>query len=857
MTSATTNNPLPNQLLALRAWLVWRLVQMPDEKKPRKVPYYVSGAPRAGAQGTPEDIASLSTFAQAFETAQRGGYSGIGLGMVQSNGLVAVDFDDCVTDGKVMPEVMAVISGTYCEVSPSGNGVRAFYSGAVRDRKDHNKKGANAFAVEFFCRAGYVTVTGRALPECSFFAWGIAPFEGSAAQALYQQRFGAMALMEFGDASGAVGMLADPFDALSLGTKKKIGMSIEKARVLLESLNADCGYQEWVETGQSLHYEFDGSDAALGLWKEWSKGSEKYPGDRALDSKWESFGRYFGHQITGAYLLRHAKDATVLDRYEALAHWREKIKETDDEMHIREKLCPSIAKDKRLTDVEREGLAQLLQKVLGYLGTKLAIGFVRKLIAPADTQVPTVKTKYPLTEFGNTDRMLDRYADSLMYVPETDAWYCWTGVYWRRATTTDVQHYAKETIRSLINESEDHENQLGEFFEFCRISQQARMVANMVTLASSDPRVMVPAAELDKHKGMLCVQNGVVNLRTGELLPPDPMFRMTRICAYNYVPEARAPLFEKVLSDVFFDDKDMVQFFMRVIGYAAVGDPVEDVMIIPYGDGSNGKSTVLGTIRRALGSYAKTADAGSFVSDGTNKSSSGPREDIVRLQGARFVYVSEPDEGAELREGAIKGMTGGDAIPARGVYGKATIEVEPTWVPFMPTNHKPIIKGNDNGIWRRLVLIPFLRNFDEDKTIKKDEKLAEKLMGEGEGVLCMVVAAAGAYLARGLEQTAAIKRNRDEYRAQMDLLAEWLEECCEVNPEHSEEMKRLWLSWETWAKTRGVLGMVRSSVALGKRMDKRFPSIKDGYGKRLRQGLRLRVLEINRDDWATGFFQSP
>lgn len=863
MSAVTTagSNPLPRELLSLRSWVVWRLVQVPGEPKPKKVPYYTNGQPRSGNNGTAEELSVLGSFDEALGAAQRGGYSGVGLAMLQQNGLVAVDFDNCVANGVVQSEVMRVVQGTYCELSPSGNGVRAFYSGAVRDRKDHNKHSRFAFPVEFFHRSGYVTVTGRPLAECQFFAWGLAPFAGSAAEALYAERFGALALSDVDGLGGSGGLMTgDPFDALSLGVKKRVGMSLEKARVLLESLDADCGYQEWVETGQSLHYEFDGAGAALTLWKEWSKGFEKasgkYPGDKALEAKWDSFGRYIGPQITGAYLLRHAKDATVLERYEALAYWREKVKETDDEMHIREKLCPGISKDKRLTDVEREGLAQLLQKVLGFLGTKLAIGFVRKLIAPADTQVPTVKTKYPLTEFGNCDRMLDRYADSLMYVPETDAWYCWTGVYWRRATSTEIEFYAKETIRGLVNEAEQHENQLGEFFEFCRLSQQKKMVGNMVSLAASDPRVLVPAAELDKHKGLLCVQNGVIDLRTGKLMPPDPMYRMTRVCSCDYVPEAKAPLFEKVLSDVFFGDKEMVQFFLRVIGYAAVGDPVADIMVIPYGDGSNGKSTVFGTIRRVLGSYAKVAEAGTFVSDSGTKSAGGAREDIVRLQGARFVYVAEPDEGAELREGAIKSMTGGDPMPARGVYGKVTVEVEPTWVPFMPTNHKPIIKGNDNGIWRRLVLIPFLRNFEDDKEIVKDEAMAEKLVGEAEGVLGLVVAAAGAYLARGLQQPAVVKKARDEYRSQMDLLAEWLEECCEVNSGYSEEMKRLWLSWEAFAKSRGVLGMVRSSVALGKRMDKRFPSSKDGYGRRVRVGIRLRALEVDRDEWARGFFQS-
>lgn len=854
---------LPAALMSCKTWLVWRLVQMPGEKKPRKVPYYINGATRSKdiAQGSPEDIAQLVSFERAAAAVQKGGYSGVGLAMVARNGIVALDFDDCVIDGVILPEVAALIKGTYSEYSPSGTGIRAFFTGSIpRDRKDHNEKKKHSFPVEFFHASQYVTVTGNRTEDCEFFDYQIQPLTPEV-EALYKQRFGSAALLAgspAGDASGDDGEGLDWFAEVA----SKIGLSIEKARHLLGAMNPDCGYQEWLNTGQSLHHEFDGSDEALALWKAWSKGSEKkpsekYPGDRALEAKWASFGRYVGPPITGAFLLRHSKDARVLQKYEAVGEWKRQVEECEDEMHLREKLCPSISKDERLTDLERESIAQLLQDVFKRFGTKLTIGFCRKLVAPPERLVPTVKTKRPLTEFGNCDRMLDRYADSLMYVPETDSWYCWSGVYWRKATSTDIEHYAKETIRALVSEAEEHEAELAEFFDFCKISQQAKMVRNMVSLASSDPRVMVPAAELDKHKGLLCVQNGVVDLRTGQLLAPDPAYRMTRVCACNYVAGAKAPLFMKVLGDVFYDDEEMVRFFLQLVGYSIVGDPVEDVMVIPYGNGSNGKSTVFGTIRKVLGSYARSAEPGTFVSDSGGKSSGGgPREDIVRLQGTRFVYVAEPDEGSELREGAIKGMTGGDAIPARAMYARQSIEVEPTWVPFMPTNHKPVVKGADNGIWRRLVLIPFTRNFDNDPLIEKDKQMGEKLAAEAEGVLALLVSAAGAYLASGLSYPASVRLAREQYRSQMDLLSEWIEERCEVNPEHSCKSGDLWKSWEAWAKERGLLRYVPSSIALGRRLEQRFPSEKGGGGQRLRTGIRLRQLDVNADDWSGDFFQS-
>ncbi len=155
-----------------------------------------------------------------------------------------------------------------------------------------------------------------------------------------------------------------------------------------------------------------------------------------------------------------------------------------------------------------------------------------------------------------------------------------------------------------------------------------------------------------------------------------------------------------------------------MIGYIALGQPKESIILIPYGSGNNGKSTIFKSIALALGDYAKTANADTFLGDGRSNSG-GAREDILRLRGSRFVYSTEPDEGKELKEGLIKAMTGGEALPARGLYARHTVEVQPTWTVVMPTNHKPIIKGDDYGIWRRIMLVPFTRNYDDDPTIKK------------------------------------------------------------------------------------------------------------------------------------------
>lgn len=457
-----------------------------------------------------------------------------------------------------------------------------------------------------------------------------------------------------------------------------------------------------------------------------------------------------------------------------------------------------------------------------------------------DKLVPTVKTKRPLTEFGNADRMIDQFGAGMMYTPETNTWYSWNGTYWNKLSDVGVEHFAKETVRSLVTEL-DENHDTAEFFKFCAMSQQAKMVRNMVSLAASDPKVMVPFEELDKDSNLIGVHNGVVDLRTGELRNADPELRISKTCGCAYDPRAKAPVFEQTVLEVFNGDVEMVKFFKVLMGYTLMGQPKLDFMVIPFGNGSNGKSTVLGAVRSVFGDYARSAEASSFVSDGkSTPNAGGAREDLLRLRGARFVYVNEPDDNSELREGSVKAMTGGDEITARGVYSKETVEITPTWVVFMPTNHKPIVKGSDNGIWRRLMLIPFTRNFENDPKIVKDPDRERKLDAERSGILNWMIAGALEYQRDGLKKPDSIAKASANYREEMDLLSEWINEYCDVGPEYSAEVGSLWNSWSEYAKRTGLISYIRNSTALGRRLETRFPSYKGGKGVRYRMGIRLR-----------------
>lgn len=451
------------------------------------------------------------------------------------------------------------------------------------------------------------------------------------------------------------------------------------------------------------------------------------------------------------------------------------------------------------------------------------------------------------TEFGNAERIVDRFGEVFMFVPEFDAWFVWTGSVWQETPAAMIACMARDTVQALPEELKqiEAEEEREKFLKFCAASQRAAMVRAMVDMLAKDRRVLVPAAELDRDRHLLGVANGAVDLRTGALLPPDPKLRITIMSPVAYDSRATAPLFEQTVAEVFNDDHEMVSFFQRLIGYALTGNPREDVFVIAWGDGSNGKSTVFDTIRKVLGRHAKTAKADTFVAQGgAAGGASGPREDLLRLRGTRFVYITEPEEGAELREGLVKSVTGGEPIPARGVYGKTTLEVVPTWTPFMPTNHRPIIKGTDFAIWRRLLLLPFTRNFDTDPLVTKDVSRADKLMTEAPGILRWCVDGALAYRKEGLRPPAPVVAARSEYRDSMDLLREWLDACCDIGPRFESSTADLWMSWRTWAECRGELRLIASSRALGRRLAARFAPAPEESRRRLGgrgfTGLRVR-----------------
>jgi len=655
-----------------------------------------------------------------------------------------------------------------------------------------------------------------------------------------------------GSKAKAGGLTSAPIDDPLMAFEPPVGIDLSEARRLVAYVDNE-DYDTWLKVGMSLHHEFGGSIEALDLWDEWSSTAASYASREDLEKRWDGFGRSSRNPTTARWLLKvgnaNKREAVKAEKRDALEDAKGLIEACADSIELVNEIAKkagAAAGDDLALRAELAGLIR--QRFKDLTDTSLPVADVRAAMAGGRKVVAFNKQRRQMTEFGNAERMLDHYGDGLMYVPEIDGWFMWTGVYWRRAAGVELEHLAKETIRALPDEAKtiESDGERAEFFKFCAISQRAVMVRNMVSLAQSDPRVVVGVEDLDKHTHLFGVGNGVVDLRTGKLLPADQAYRVTTITSVEYDPAAACPLFEQTVADVFFGDADMIGFFQRLVGYSLLGKPDEDILVIPHGSGSNGKSTVFGAVRATLGEHAKMASADTFLSSGAAGGNAGAaREDVLRLRGARFVYVSEPDEGSELREGLIKSMTGGEAMPARGLYSKTTVEVEPTWTAFMPTNHRPIVKGDDHAIWRRLMLVPFTRNFDKDLTVAKDPDRAAKLLAEARGILAWCVCGALAYQQNGLQPPASVRKAREDYKSDMDLLSEWIEECCETGDNIVDTNERLWASWEAFAKARGELRFIASAKSLGRRLDSRgFTAIRSTAGMRGRGRLGIRVRQV-------------
>jgi len=401
---------------------------------------------------------------------------------------------------------------------------------------------------------------------------------------------------------------------------------------------------------------------------------------------------------------------------------------------------------------------------------------------------------FNLTDLGNAARLVHRHGRNLRYCWLWRKWLVWDGKRWVKDDTGEVYRLAKDTVASIYEEAAaalDDEDRKALAKHAMRSEAGAR-IKEMVDLARSDVPVMPD--ELDASPDLLNTERGTIELRTGELREHRRQDLITKLAPVEYRPDATAGAWDAFLERV-LPGEELRGFVQRASGYSATGDTSEQCMFINHGGGANGKSTFQEAIAAALGDYAMRAPTEMLLT----KRSGGIPNDIARLKGSRFVASSETEEGRRLAESLIKDLTGQDTVTARFLWAEL-FEFTPTHKLWLSTNHKPEIRGTDNAIWRRIRLIPWTVTIPP---AEQDKQLSTRLRGELPGILAWIVRGCLEWRREGLRAPDEVRRATGAYRAEMDVLAGFLAECCELDTGHWEYAKDLYECYKRWCDENG------------------------------------------------------
>lgn len=492
--------------------------------------------------------------------------------------------------------------------------------------------------------------------------------------------------------------------------------------------------------------------------------------------------------------------------------------------------------------------------------------------ADAGEQWPDL-THYPLTDSGNGERIVAMFGRDLRWCIEMQKWLVWDGKRWAVDDRNVATQKAKKMARVLYGQAPDS---AGALAKWARASESQAAITNALKRAASEmwswtsedgeehrQPVAISARQLDQEVYLLNFQNGVVDLRTGQLLPHDRRFLITKILEHRFDAEAKCPRFLKFLhwamgqnpeSELTERTVRLVRFMQRALGYSLTADVSEKCVFVFYGPkGNNGKTTLLTTFRLLLGEYSAQISIDTIMQQ-RGSTDAAMRADLADLRGARFVTTSEVEKEHRLGEGKLKYITAGmGSIKSCRKY-ENPIEFAASHKLFMDCNYRPHVRGSDEAIWRRLKSILFDVSMEVSDP-EFDPLLLEKLVAEGPGILAWAVRGAVLWREQGIGNPPEIQQATEEWREHDDPLREFIEDCCEVPKADydQEERAEFWVAaselgeaYEAWCKKNreryplGRESLVERMEARGFRYSRSRRSVATGKQFRSFEGVRLR-----------------
>jgi len=425
-----------------------------------------------------------------------------------------------------------------------------------------------------------------------------------------------------------------------------------------------------------------------------------------------------------------------------------------------------------------------------------------KRVEPLREAGLTGEDGYHFTDTGCARRLLSLYGDQVRYNEEPyGKWLWWNGSHWQFDTTNKIFEYVDKMVTELYHKAS--ETRKGDYRDslvnLARGLEGMKRQNSLVAKTKTMQGIAVSADMLDADPWLFNVANGTLDLTGGEVVFREHRQEdyLTRAAPVSYDAAAKCPCWEKFLGEIFAGDAEIIQFMQRAVGYSLTGDISEQCLFFAYGTGANGKSVFFNAIELLLGEFFYRAPAEMILQ---HKNVPIPA-DVANLKGKRFVITSELEENRRLAEARVKSLTGGDPIEARKLYGDWFV-FQPTHKLWMYGNHKPIIVGSDEGIWRRVKVIPFTVTIPEENRRPMREMLDE-FREELSGILNWALEGYRRYREAGFTVPAAMKTAGSEYRSEMDILGQFILECAVINRNIESNGKQVWQAYRGWCDERG------------------------------------------------------
>ena len=389
---------------------------------------------------------------------------------------------------------------------------------------------------------------------------------------------------------------------------------------------------------------------------------------------------------------------------------------------------------------------------------------------------------YGSNDTGNAARIVALYGDVLRYCPAYKKWLYYDGRRWQVDDRGLATKLAKQTMIRFLEQAVRSEG--GKAEGFASSSLDARRIKAALELA--EPELAITPDQLDQHPFLLNVKNGTIDLITGDLRPHCREDYLTKLVNCDYQPQAGCARFTQFLDEIMGVSSEskrsqsLVRYLQKLFGYAITGAVSEKIVVCFFGEGDNGKSTLLEAVRHVIAEYSHQVMIGHLMVNQYANQTTASMADLADLKGARFVTTSEGERGQRLAESKIKYLSAGmGEIKACRKY-ENPVKFPATHKLFMDSNYKPIVRGTDNAIWNRLVSVPF--NVVISKA-RIDKALPQKLKDESEGILAWLVEGCLLWQNEGLDEPFEVTSANEDWRAEMDPLSEFLEDCCELGPD--------------------------------------------------------------------------